>query len=224
MGQYSKIGDYSGYKKNNAERAVLDYYSTPTEEVENILDIIKLDFSNQTILENSIGGGHMMDGIVYYLEKNNQSPKKIIGTDVQDRGFLSHSEKYNSSIKNILNYYDKEDFLSNNYPFIENIDTIIMNPPFSTIEPFVMKSIQIAKKYIIMLGRLQFIESESRFYNIFNINPPTYIFQYVDRIQCYKNGDTSIKEASIQAYAWFVWDLSKPKKTELIWIRRANKK
>ena len=36
MGQYSKKGLYSGYKKNNKEREALDYYSTPTKEVENI--------------------------------------------------------------------------------------------------------------------------------------------------------------------------------------------
>lgn len=40
MGQYSTKGLYNGYKKNNAEREELDYYSTPTVEVTNILNTL----------------------------------------------------------------------------------------------------------------------------------------------------------------------------------------
>ena len=38
MGQYSKKGMYSGYDKNHKERDKKDYYSTPIEEVFNILN------------------------------------------------------------------------------------------------------------------------------------------------------------------------------------------
>ena len=38
MGQYSKNGLYSGYKKNNKEREELDYYASPPAEVTNILN------------------------------------------------------------------------------------------------------------------------------------------------------------------------------------------
>ena len=37
MGQYTNKGLYNAYKKNNKEREEKDYYSTPTEEVYNIL-------------------------------------------------------------------------------------------------------------------------------------------------------------------------------------------
>ena len=60
IAQYNKKGMYNGYDKNNKEREALDYYSTPTEEVENILSIIKIDGS---ILEPCAGGGHMLKGI-----------------------------------------------------------------------------------------------------------------------------------------------------------------
>ena len=45
IAQYNKKGMYNGYDKNNKEREALDYYSTPTEEVENILSIIKCIFT-----------------------------------------------------------------------------------------------------------------------------------------------------------------------------------
>lgn len=222
MGQYGIKGGYSGYKKNNAEREALDYYSTPTEEVFNILNILGIDFTNHTILENSVGGGHMIKGVEKYLLSNEQQAKNIITTDIKNRGWEGFSQEQNISKEKHIEY--NLDFLADDYPYIENIDTIIMNPPFSTIEPFVMKSLEIAQKYVILLGRLQFVESESRFKNIFKTNPPTAIFQYVDRISCYKNGDINIKGQSAQAYAWFLWDCQSQEKTTFDWIRRYNKR
>ena len=60
---YNKKGMYSGYDKNHKEREALDYYSTPIEEVTNILNTLNLDFKNTTILEPAAGGGHMLQGI-----------------------------------------------------------------------------------------------------------------------------------------------------------------
>ena len=57
--KYNKRGLYNGYDKKHKERDALDYYSTPTEEVINILNTLGYDFSNETILEPCIGGGHM---------------------------------------------------------------------------------------------------------------------------------------------------------------------
>ena len=205
IAQYNKKGMYNGYDKNNKEREALDYYSTPTEEVENILSIIKIDGS---ILEPCAGGGHMLKGIYNIIPNAN-----VIATDIKDRG----CNDYN--IKTGKDY----DFISDNYP-INNIDYIIMNPPYSVIEPFVMKALSIADKGVLMLGRLQFLEGEKRFKTIFSDNPPTDVYVYVDRISCYKNGDTKQKMASAQAYAWFYWDLNNSHTTQLHWIRRFDKK
>lgn len=53
---YSRKGMYSGYDKNHKERAALDYYATPIEEVENILSIMNLNLDHTTILEPCCGG------------------------------------------------------------------------------------------------------------------------------------------------------------------------
>lgn len=215
MGQYNKKGMYAGYDKNHKERDALDYYSTPTEEVENILNILDIDFKDTIILEPCAGGGHMIKGILNYTHNKGVPETKIIATDVQERetlpGIMVHSG---------LQY----DFLSDNYPLIPDIDWVIMNPPFSTIEPFVMKSLEIANKGVIMFGRLQFLESEKRYENILKDNPPQDVYVYVDRVACYKNGDTTQKMASVQAYAWFIWDKIKEHKgSQLHWIRRVGK-
>ena len=211
---YNKKGMYNGYDKNHKAREALDYYSTPTEEVTNILDTLNINFIGKTILEPAAGGGHMLQGIKNYLADNINNVT-IIATDIQDRGC------------NDIETGAAFDFLSDEYPYKDNIDYIIMNPPYSIIEPFVMRSLGIANKGILMLGRLQFLEGEKRFENILAEYPPTDIYVYVDRIACFKNGDISQKMSSAQAYAWFYWDIEKVNTTiynsKIHWLRRADK-
>lgn len=218
MGQYNKKGMYSGYDKNNKEREALDYYATPPQEVTNILKTMGLEITEQDyVLDPACGGGHMMKGIIDYFPKI-----QLVGTDIKDRTTqLIKDLKENT---NSTYYYGKEyDFLSDEYP-IKECDYIIMNPPFSIIIPFVQHSLDIAKKGVLMFGRLQFLESVARYEKIFIDNPPTDIWVYVDRVACYKNGDFSTKPSSVQAYAWFYWDKKKiGQNTNLKFIRSYEK-
>ena len=218
MGQYNKKGMYSGYDKNNKEREALDYYATPPQEVTNILKTMGLEITAQDyVLDPACGGGHMMKGIVDYFPR-----VRLAGTDIKDRTtqlIKDLEEKTNS----VYYYGDKYDFLSDDYP-IKDCDYVIMNPPFSVIIPFVQHSLDIAKKGVLMFGRLQFLESVARYEKIFIDNPPTNVWVYVDRVACYKNGDFSTKPNSVQAYAWFYWDKEKiGQNTNLKFIRSYEK-
>lgn len=160
----------------------------------------------------------MVKGIANYCySKYDSKLWKLYATDIQNRKSILRDVDYKAG----TDY----DFLSDNYPYCHDIDYIIMNPPYSVIEPFVMKALGIAEKGVLMLGRLQFLEGQGRYENIFKDYPPTRIYIYVDRIYCYKNGDISIKQSSAQAYAWFYWDLETfSKETKVYWIRRVDKK
>lgn len=211
MGQYSNKGLYNSYKKNNKERAEGDYYATPTAEVKNILDTLGYDFTGQTILEPCIGGGHMVAGIQKYLDENNQIPAQCYGTDFKDRNFRS--------IKWDLQY--GIDTLSDDYS-IDKADIVIMNPPYSTIEPFLIRALEIAQDKLIVLCRTQVLEGASRYNNIFRNNPPTEIYQYIDRIQCWKGGEKPTG-SSAQAYCWLVWDKkASAAAPKLYWIHRSK--
>ena len=217
MGQYTNKGLYNAYDKNHKERDKLDYYATPTAEVENILDELNIDFISQSVLEPCIGGGHMAEGIENYIYKNGYIEKvRLIGTDIRDRGYQN-------------DIWDLEyglDFFADDYPYDE-ADWVIMNPPYGVIEPFTIRALDIAKKGVIMLGRLQFLEGEGRFEKILQYNPPTDVYVYVDRIQCWKDG-LKPDGSSAQAYAWFVWNREKNNEylvePRIHWIRRADKK
>ena len=214
MGQYTNKGLYNKYDKNNKEREKLDYYATPTAEVINILKTLNIDFTDCSILEPCVGGGHMAEGIESYLTYNNEAVNAFtIGTDIMNRGYVNPCWE--------LKYGKDYDFFSDDYPY-DNIDWIIMNPPYSVIEPFVIRALEIAGKGIIMLARLQFLEGAGRYDNILKENPPTDVYVYVDRIQCWKDG-IKPEGSSAQAYAWFFWNKEKEdKETKLHWIRRAE--
>ena len=114
MGLYTKKGLYSGYDKKHKERDALDYYSTPTEEVENILTEMNIPLDDVKILEPCCGGGHMLKGIENYCAKKHFYPT-IFATDVQKR---TDDPKIESGLK--------YDFLDDDYPYTD-VDYVIMN-------------------------------------------------------------------------------------------------
>lgn len=209
---YNSKGLYNRYDKNHKERNKLDYYATPTAEVINILEELNIDFKNNTILEPCVGGGHMANGILNYLADDVENVR-LIGTDIHNRGYENDEWE--------LYCGPEYDFFSDDYPY-NNVDWIIMNPPYSVIEPFVIRALEIANKGIIMLARLQFLEGESRYDTILKDNPPTDVYIYVDRIQCWKDG-IEPQGSSAQAYAWFIWDNEHKHPTQVHWLRRNDK-
>lgn len=214
---YNKKGLYNGYNKAHKERVKLDFYATPPEEVINILEVLNIDLNGKIILEPAVGQGHMLSGIKKYCAKRGMAPEMYYISDIVNR--MDETEFDDC----ITLFGDEANFLGDNYSFNE-ADVIIMNPPYTMIEPFTIRALEIAKEKLIMLGRIQFLETKGRYENILKDNPPTDVYVYVDRIKCYKNGDFSDKTSSAQCYAWFIWDKQKEEKeTRLHWIRKIEK-
>lgn len=180
------------------EREKDDFYATPPKEVKNILNKEKL---YGTILENSCGAGHIAEVVKEQYPFND-----VIATDLIDRGYGEGGL----------------DFLSDDYPYADNIDTIIMNPPFKLIEDFVIKSLKIVQKKVVLLARLQFVESITRYESIFSKAPPTRIWFYVDRINPVKNGNFEQYKSPSMTFAWYVWDKIDNQKG-FSWIRKYEK-
>ncbi len=191
-----------GYDKNHKDRQKHDFYATPPEEVKNILQHEKL---NDVILENSCGMGHIAETVKEIYPNN-----KVIATDKYNYGYGETGL----------------DFLSEDYPYIDNINCIVMNPPFKLIEEFVTKSLKIAQNKVLLFARMQFAETQGRYKNIFKDNPPNKIYMYIDRVACAIDGDFSKAQSSSMAFAWFVWDkndVNYGRNTEFKWIRRWDK-
>ena len=209
---YNRKGLYNGYDKNHKEREALDYYASPTCEVENILNIMQLPLEDSIILEPCCGAMHMANGILNYLQDKNAI---ILARDIKDRQGKIEDKRVKVEYG--------QDFFDDNYKIDEEVDYIIMNPPYSVIEPFMIRALEIPKKGLLMLCRLQTLEGIGRYENVFKDNPPTDIYVYINRISCFKNGDFSSKSANAQAYCWLYWRLEdKIKETKVHWIYRSK--
>lgn len=215
--QYDKKGGYAGYNANNKDRQKEDYYATPTEEVINILNILKpfeQESTNINVLEPTCGEGHMIKGILKYCELNNIN-MNLYGTDLIDRGYKNE----------MVNLTYGDDFLKKTKEDFPLIDYIIMNPPYKNCHDFIAKALQISNKGVLALVRLQFLEGQKRYEKIFKDNPPSKVYVYIDRICCAKNGDFEKNNSKIQPYCWCYWDLKATDKTTNIeWIYSINKK
>lgn len=208
---YDNKGGYAGYNRNNENRQPLDWYATPPDEVTNILNTLNIPKDKElTILEPCAGGGHMVEGIFNYYNEYN-----IYASDIEVRDTELIQEHL---AKGFEYHFGKDyDFLSNTYP-IESADIVIMNPPFKELIPFIQKGYEIASKYFICFARTKAIEGIKRYNDIYSKIPPLYMYQYIERVSCSKNGIFPVS-SGVEANAWFVWDKTAPShETILRWM------
>lgn len=83
---------------------------------------------------------------------------------------------------------------------------LITNPPYNLAGDFVEKALKIVKpgKKLAMFLRLQFLEGQKRYNNIFVDNPPKTVYVFTKRQVCSKVDDFT--EGSAVAYVWIVWE------------------
>lgn len=167
------------------ERADLDYYSTDPDSVRALLAAEKF---NTNILEPACGGGAISETL-------KQASYCVKSSDLVPRG-----------------YGEVKDFFK-----IDNWEgDIVTNPPYTEALEFVLHALKITQKgaKIAMLLRLQFLEGSKRYLKLFKTDPPKYVYLFVKRQKCFKNGILELVGGSAVAYAWFVW--LKGSKTEPI--------
>ena len=99
---------------------------------------MNLELDHTNILEPCCGGGHMVQGIVDYILEDKKYDSKlwrIKATDIMQRDSILRDCDWEYGL----------DFLSDDYPYTEDIDYVIMNPPFKLIEPFCMKALPLCR-------------------------------------------------------------------------------
>ncbi len=98
-------------------------------------------------------------------------------------------------------------------------DWIITNPPFRLAQEFIEKALTIARVGVAMLVRLQFVEGQGRFNDLFSKTPPTVIAQFAERVSLVP-GCLDPKANLPTAYCWMVWgpDHGIGCATRFVWI------
>lgn len=169
------------------ERVQDDYYATPYQATEMLLDEVK--FSGN-FLEPCVGGGHIVDVIKKYYPD-----ECVYGVDLVDRGYP------NTLVADFL----KHDFLG------QKFDNVVTNPPFSLAQEFLEKSMEVVNDggKIAMFLKIQFLEGAKR-REMFKKYPPKYIYVFVKRQAPWNNGSPVDEKgkpwSSTMCFAWFVWE------------------
>jgi hypothetical protein len=122
---------------------------------------------------------------------------ETINTDLIDRG-----------------YGEQLDFLKSNIV----ADNIITNPPYKLSLDFILKAKQQSRNKIAMFLKTVWLESSSR-YKMFQDTefPLKTVYQFSKRVNVFKNG-IELKNGSMIAYAWYVWDKNYVGKPNIEWI------
>lgn len=169
------------------EREEHDFYATDPKAIDELLKYEQFDIN---IWECACGQGHLS-------ERLKENYYNVYSTDLIERGYAD----------------ELIDFLKTDKSF--NGD-IITNPPYKYCSEFILKALQLTKKRVAMFLKLQTLEGQKRYEEIFSKYPPKTIYVFVKRIQCAKNG--IFKGSSAVCYAWFVWEKDFIGCTQLKWI------
>lgn len=173
------------------EREQNDYYATDPIAIDKLLSVYELP---KEIWECACGEGHLS-------KRLKELGYDVLSSDLIDRG-----------------YGTKVDFL--NATIMTQIPCILTNPPYKYATEFVLKALEILPEdgVFAMFLKTTFLEGKERYEKIFKKYPPRYVFQFISRVLCAKNGDFSGTDGSAVSYAWFIWEKNFVGDTIIRWI------
>ena len=184
------------------ERVENDYYATPSNATRMLLERLELDGIplKGSILEPACGGGHLSEVLESFYPD-----QEIVSTDLINRGY----EKFNG----------EKDFLNDTF---ESYNNVITNPPFKFAQEFIQKGLEVATDKVIMFAKIQLLEGVKRKTEIYDINPPNYIYVHSARVTPLRNGEETDENgkpwASTMCFAWFIWEKGNDNETIVRWL------
>ena len=177
-----------------AERESNDYYATDPNVLEHLIK--KYDIPH-VVLEPACGRGDLSK----WLEMKGH---KVYSSDIVDRG-----------------YGEKQNFFEM-MSVPEDCFCILTNPPYKYATEFVLHALDLLPVggQVVMFLKTTFLETERRYNEIFRSTPPRFVYQFIRRALCAKNGDfeEARKQGSAVSYAFFVWEKGYKGQTLIDWI------
>lgn len=169
-----------------------DFYPTPGYVT---LALTERETFDGMIWEPACGEGHMSDALKAALYP-------VFSTDIEKRGYCG---QYEHTI----------DFLQTNV----RAQNIVTNPPFELAHEFVLQAKELAVRKIAMLLRLQWLEGQKRFKEIWTDTefPLKKILVFSQRVNL-ALGTVTEQNGSQVAYAWFIWDKEHTGSPTIEWI------
>lgn len=180
-----------------ADRVAGDFYATPPLATKKAVDELKktYDISRWKVWEPCCGAGHISEALKALNINVAES------TDLFDRGYGTGGI----------------DFLAED-KMRGGANVIFTKPLYNIFDRFLKHSLDIMKRgdILVLLGRLQILEGKTRG-RIYDVNPPSCILVFRERINCWPNG-VPRKESSAIAYCWAVFEKGFRGDTIVRWI------
>lgn len=188
-----KIIAASNHSKDDRQNE--DYYATDPIAIDKLIKKYELP---KYIYEPCCGAGHLS-------KRLEELGHVVYSSDLYDRGYGETGIDF---------------FTVNKMP--ENCNCILTNPPYNKAMEVILHALDILPEdgQCIMLVKTTFLEGKKRFKELFSNHPPKYMFQFVERLICAKNGDFEYmnKVGSAVSYCWMVFTKNNKELTQIDWI------
>ena len=212
-GDYNSIFKTLGASNHtDHERAGHDYYATSPKALELLSPHYPIAHK---VYEPSCGEGHLSKWLVAHGHD-------VLSTDIVDRGYgVGGIDFFKMGGVDMFGDYQGTKLLKE-WANGETFD-ILTNPPYNVSLKYVLHAIDLIPDdgHVLMFLKTSWLEGKQRREQLFDVNPPRYLFQFSGRMVCAPNGDFEKmkKVGSAVAYAWYVFDKTNPEhKCELKWI------
>lgn len=151
--------------------------------------------------EPAANRGHMVRPLQEYFSK-------VTGSDIHDYG---------------AGYY-VQDYLLSEHDLAGAVDWTITNPPFRLASEFIERARELSRHGVAMIVRTAFLEGVWRHRNLFNVDPPSNVLQFSERVVMHR-GKLSAKGSTATAYCCLVWrNSNRTRDTRLGWIGPCRKR
>ena len=84
------------------------------------------------------------------------------------------------------------------------VDWTISNPPFRLAQQFIERALRTSRVGVAMIVRSAFTEGVGRHATLYQVRPPSFIFQHVERVPMWK-GRCVPEATTATSYCWLVW-------------------
>ena len=164
-----------------------DFYPTPPMATESLLEREKFEGN---IWECACGNGAMSKVMI-------DKGYEVYSSDLIDRGYGETGI----------------DFLKSDKKF----DNIITNPPFNLSTEFTLQAFKLARKKVVMLSKISYLEGIKRREQIFNQKKLQKVYVFSRRVP-FKKESTQKLASGLMAFGWFVYDVNYNGLPEVDWI------
>ena len=171
----------------NNDREENDFYPTPDNATQSLLDRQKFDGN---IWECACGNGAMSKLMI-------NNGYDVYSSDLIDRGYGETEIDFLQSTK--------------------QVDNIVTNPPFNLATEFTTHAFTLARKKVVMLSKISYLEGIKRREQIFNKKKLEKVLIFSRRVPFKKESSNKLA-GGLMAFGWFIYDVNYNGLPTIDWI------